>query len=104
MRSFVIGNRKDHVHQDVTGKPATDVKQQPENSANSPNRWSTNNLQPISDLERCDLEIAEIYLRPDLASSPAYLSAMGHADWLLEKLLIKNELLAIPCRRSVKEI
>ena len=58
----------------------------------------------MTDLERCDLEIAEIYLRPDLASSPAYLSALGHADWLLEKLLIKNELLAMPCPQPVKEI
>ena len=56
-----------------------------------------------ADLERCDLEIQQ------LKDNTHWLAAMGHADWYVEKLLIKNELnqnqpLAIPCPQPVKEI
>jgi len=49
-----------------------------------------------SDLARCDREIAEILARPDVVSgeAPAWLVAMGIADWNAERRLIEREHLA----------
>lgn len=43
------------------------------------------------DLARCDREQAEIQARPDLATAPAYLVALGMEDWEYEQRLIEAE-------------
>lgn len=47
----------------------------------------------MTDLERCDLEIAEILNRKDVrdGSAPAWLVARGVIDWETEKRLIEQE-------------
>lgn len=42
-------------------------------------------------LARCDREQAEIQARPELATAPAYLVALGMEDWEYEKRLIEKE-------------
>lgn len=53
-------------------------------------------LQPQYNLfyeaTRCDDELAAIDARPDLDSSPAYLSTMGRNDWQREKRLIMQQI------------
>ena len=48
----------------------------------------------MSDLERCDREIAEILARPDIVAgiAPAYLVTLGIEDWEAEKRLIQRVL------------
>ena len=50
----------------------------------------------MTDLERCDREIQQ------LKDNPHWLAAMGHADWYVEKLLIKNELEPKPLLRPAR--
>ena len=45
----------------------------------------------VIDIARCDREIAEIKAR-DNSATPAYLSALGIADWEREKALILREI------------
>jgi hypothetical protein len=44
-----------------------------------------------AEIQRCDREIAEILSRPDLATAPVWLVAMGMCDWECEKALIAKE-------------
>ena len=44
-----------------------------------------------AEIERCDLEIAEMDQRPDRFTSPAWLVALGRNDWEHERRLIAEE-------------
>ncbi len=44
-----------------------------------------------AELARCDREIAEIYARPDRATAPSWLLALGINDWEYEKQMIEAE-------------
>jgi site-specific DNA-methyltransferase (adenine-specific) len=47
-------------------------------------------LEWNAEIDRCDQELAAIDARPDLDTSPAYLSTMGRNDWEHEKRLIRE--------------
>ncbi len=42
------------------------------------------------EMARCDAEMAQIQLRDDLDTVPAYLVAMGMLDWEREKRMIQE--------------
>ena len=52
----------------------------------------------MTDLERCDAEIAEILSRPDVVAGevPAYIVTLGIEDWEMEKKLIMREIVSSP--------
>lgn len=53
---------------------------------------ATRREQLLSELDRCNRDLAQITAAPGDGRTPAYLPAMGELDWRIERELIEEEI------------